>query len=144
MACQARRGQVECFRQVVGWIAQLVEQRTENPCVAGSIPAPATTVNQQKQAFCEYHPKAGKKAFCAWTNFGLKSQRGLKTVNPVQLRTCDGERVARSGRHSCVCSDQCWVFSFIGVSVVSRSPISSLSLTRKRAYSGAFRKSPRS
>jgi hypothetical protein len=27
----------------VGWIAQLVEQRTENPCVAGSIPAPATS-----------------------------------------------------------------------------------------------------
>ena len=26
-----------------GWIAQSVEQRTENPCVAGSIPAPATT-----------------------------------------------------------------------------------------------------
>jgi hypothetical protein len=25
-----------------GWIAQLVEQRTENPRVAGSIPAPAT------------------------------------------------------------------------------------------------------
>ena len=24
-----------------GWIAQLVEQRTENPRVAGSIPAPA-------------------------------------------------------------------------------------------------------
>ena len=28
----------------VGRIAQLVEQRTENPCVAGSIPAPATTL----------------------------------------------------------------------------------------------------
>lgn len=26
----------------MGWIAQLVEQRTENPRVAGSIPAPAT------------------------------------------------------------------------------------------------------
>ena len=25
-----------------GWVAQLVEQRTENPRVAGSIPAPAT------------------------------------------------------------------------------------------------------
>src|ERR1700677_1523508 len=30
----------------LGRIAQLVEQRTENPCVAGSIPAPATTLNQ--------------------------------------------------------------------------------------------------
>ena len=26
-----------------GWIAQLVEQRTENPCVPGSSPGPATT-----------------------------------------------------------------------------------------------------
>jgi ribosomal protein S12 methylthiotransferase len=26
-----------------GWVAQLVEQRTENPCVGGSIPPPATT-----------------------------------------------------------------------------------------------------
>lgn len=25
-----------------GWIAQLAEQRTENPCVPGSIPGPAT------------------------------------------------------------------------------------------------------
>ena len=25
-----------------GWIAQLVEQRTENPCVPGSNPGPAT------------------------------------------------------------------------------------------------------
>ena len=28
---------------LVGWIAQSVEQRTENPCVGGSIPSPATT-----------------------------------------------------------------------------------------------------
>jgi hypothetical protein len=27
-----------------GWVAQLVEQRTENPCVGGSIPPPATTL----------------------------------------------------------------------------------------------------
>ena len=30
-------------RQTVGWVAQSVEQRTENPCVGGSIPPPATT-----------------------------------------------------------------------------------------------------
>jgi hypothetical protein len=28
---------------MVGWVAQSVEQRTENPCVGGSIPPPATT-----------------------------------------------------------------------------------------------------
>src|SRR5438093_11374154 len=27
-----------------GWVAQLVEQRTENPCVGGSIPPPATKI----------------------------------------------------------------------------------------------------
>ncbi len=30
------------LRPSVGRIAQLVEQRTENPCVPGSIPGPAT------------------------------------------------------------------------------------------------------
>jgi hypothetical protein len=30
---------------MAGWVAQLVEQRTENPCVGGSIPPPATTSN---------------------------------------------------------------------------------------------------
>src|SRR3954471_14852352 len=34
----------------VGWVAQLVEQRTENPCVAGSIPASATTFSHQKKS----------------------------------------------------------------------------------------------
>jgi hypothetical protein len=29
-----------------GWVAQLVEQRTENPCVGGSIPPPATTPHE--------------------------------------------------------------------------------------------------
>ena len=31
------------MRPLAGRIAQLVEQRTENPCVPGSIPGPATT-----------------------------------------------------------------------------------------------------
>src|SRR6266498_368221 len=36
----------------VGWVAQLVEQRTENPCVAGSIPASATTFNKTNRIRC--------------------------------------------------------------------------------------------
>ena len=44
--CQGRIGIVEWRRiRFFGWIAQLVEQRTENPCVASSILAPATTFN---------------------------------------------------------------------------------------------------
>ena len=34
-------------RHFFGSIAQSVEQRTENPCVAGSIPAGATIKNKQ-------------------------------------------------------------------------------------------------
>src|SRR5213083_1371854 len=34
---------LSCEFTRVGWVAQLVEQRTENPCVGGSIPPPATT-----------------------------------------------------------------------------------------------------
>ena len=30
------------------WIAQSVEQRTENPCVAGSIPAPGTITSSEE------------------------------------------------------------------------------------------------
>ena len=30
------------WEEIPGRVAQLVEQRTENPCVAGSIPAPST------------------------------------------------------------------------------------------------------
>src|SRR2546425_8126791 len=33
------------FALLPGWVAQSVEQRTENPCVGGSIPSPATTLN---------------------------------------------------------------------------------------------------
>jgi hypothetical protein len=31
-----------------GWVAQLVEQRTENPCVGGSIPPPATSLRSER------------------------------------------------------------------------------------------------
>ena len=40
-------------RELPGWVAQSVEQRTENPCVGGSIPSPATTLN------CECSKKFG-------------------------------------------------------------------------------------
>ena len=37
------------FRNAVGAIAQLVEQRTENPCVPGSIPGGTTTEKQLRE-----------------------------------------------------------------------------------------------
>ena len=42
MAIETRNPSVVTTKWV-GWIAQSVEQRTENPCVGGSIPPPATT-----------------------------------------------------------------------------------------------------
>jgi hypothetical protein len=35
-------GGLQALLQLSGRVAQLVEQRTENPCVGGSIPSPAT------------------------------------------------------------------------------------------------------
>ena len=37
------------MRVRAGWVAQLVEQRTENPCVGGSIPPPATSLRPQRR-----------------------------------------------------------------------------------------------
>ena len=39
-----------------GAIAQLVEQRTENPCVPGSIPGGTTKRDSNKSLFCLYTP----------------------------------------------------------------------------------------
>ena len=55
-----------CTRKTKGAIAQLVEQRTENPCVPGSIPGGTTCKNSQivlKQRFGSFSfalkPKIG-------------------------------------------------------------------------------------
>ena len=61
---------------IFGRIAQSVEQRTENPCVAGSIPVPANKFRRNflswkeatKRGFClesKWSPLAGEPAF--WT-----------------------------------------------------------------------------
>src|SRR5258707_6604562 len=42
-ACQSRRAWVIFLIPLKGWVAQLAEQRTENPRVGGSIASPATT-----------------------------------------------------------------------------------------------------
>ena len=52
-----------------GWVAQLVEQRTENPCVGGSIPPPATIP--------QYHPiESG--SFCM---FSVSELRPVLTLS---------------------------------------------------------------
>ena len=58
-----------------GAIAQLVEQRTENPCVAGSIPG-GTTLNKQnpdfvlKSGFFVYYHRI-KKEICLYPSTNM-------------------------------------------------------------------------
>ena len=42
-----------------GDVAQLVEQRTENPCVGGSIPSITTSKSLQPEAFFAFNPRVG-------------------------------------------------------------------------------------
>ena len=49
--CFFQTWQVEWSSNLRGWVAQLVEQRIENPRVGGSIPSPAT---MQQEADCGY------------------------------------------------------------------------------------------
>ena len=58
-----------------GAIAQLVEQRTENPCVPGSIPG-GTTLNKQNPDFVS---KSGFFVFIKHTKSGNN-----KCINPCQ------------------------------------------------------------
>ncbi len=46
--CSIKKYVYLCIRNQKGTIAQLVEQRTENPCVPGSIPG-GTTAKKQLQ-----------------------------------------------------------------------------------------------
>lgn len=57
------------MRLVYAWVAQQVEQWTENPCRVGSIPAPGTTVQQATVIkTCQKRPVSGdphhKIRFC--------------------------------------------------------------------------------
>ena len=46
----------ETLKHTAGAIAQLVEQRTENPCVPGSIPGGTTEREVNASLFCFYAP----------------------------------------------------------------------------------------
>ena len=68
----------QCLFTRVGWVAQLVEQRTENPCVGGSTPPPATTSNTNRIKGFDGVSKTSHKLDLGWTGFGLPSgPRGL-------------------------------------------------------------------
>jgi hypothetical protein len=56
-------------QQIPGQVAQLVEQRIENPCVGGSIPSLATTFHSalRNAALCPIHWQAGRFMLVAGT-----------------------------------------------------------------------------
>ena len=54
-------GRLLCYNSQLGQVAQLVEQRTENPCVGGSIP-PLATRNTWPQQWCEQHRSRADEA----------------------------------------------------------------------------------
>ena len=66
-----------------GTLAQLVEQRTENPCVPGSIPGGTTQKNQYKRtgffiAFSRNRPLRGIFLIVKWLNTSTSSVRVVK------------------------------------------------------------------
>ena len=54
-----RRLAPDSFRQRCAWVAQLVEQRIENPRVTGSIPVPGTTSTSQISRFSDFCGSGG-------------------------------------------------------------------------------------
>src|SRR5664279_5612355 len=73
-----------CLFTQVGWVAQLVEQRTENPCVGGSIPPPATTLYAWTSTSCEGTRLQLPAKLPADGGLGETRQRLAKT--PLKLR----------------------------------------------------------
>ena len=67
-----------------GWVAQLVEQRTENPCVGGSIPSLATVNDPFTSDFSEW-------VFCFYNNIMLfpcpmkfhLASRNIPKISPI-------------------------------------------------------------
>ena len=82
-----------CTRKSNGAIAQLVEQRTENPCVPGSIPGGTTKRDLQRSLFC-----------FTWTSLFIPKEfrdaAQIKAYPFVPGRTCKAQQVlCRGSRH---------------------------------------------
>src|SRR5437773_12283640 len=85
-----------------GWVAQLAEQRTENPRVGGSIPPPATPLFQRENArgtpvFRLPDEKAGNErntGFAEGKGLCIVMQPALPTALPARLSLGPGQRTA--------------------------------------------------
>ena len=74
--------------QVSGSVAQLVEQRTENPCVTGSIPVRATTFKRRQCKWLRWRRFVLQtpKGFCLghfWATFQLLELAGQTHRGPL-------------------------------------------------------------
>ena len=75
-----------------GRIAQLVEQRTENPCVPGSIPGPATTFHQ-------YHPAPKERAELKQLRLRLDSLDARSLAEDLEVKA--EEKIDEEDKLSC-------------------------------------------
>ena len=78
-----------------GWIAQLVEQRTENPCVPGSSPGPATTFFPAKMP-CVVPPcdDSGRPVGWLYGLAGTQNPPYIRHIKPPQtLPMCEDQRI---------------------------------------------------
>ncbi len=89
-----RKSTYLCTRKHDGAIAQLVEQRTENPCVPGSIPG-GTTENQAVTIKCS--------CFFCIPKWPESSKPDSNTELLVLLRTCVSVVNPMSAIVRCVC-----------------------------------------
>jgi hypothetical protein len=62
------------FADRIGTIAQLVEQRTENPCVPGSIPGGTTSLNRKSRMINDLRDFAFQEMSDEFMNFGTDSK----------------------------------------------------------------------
>ena len=71
-----------CLFILVGAIAQLVEQRTENPCVPGSIPGGTTDEKAVK-----------RNLNCFFVFYGVLQQEGVSKVRAVRTEGAEARFV---------------------------------------------------
>ncbi len=72
-----------------GAIAQLVEQRTENPCVPGSIPGGTTLKKSNSQQTPDFQTKSGVFVFSTYAKYGNILPCGVFLEYVAQLMEYD-------------------------------------------------------
>jgi hypothetical protein len=77
---QGRRSAFASLRRTKGAVAQLVEQRTENPCVGGSIPPHTTSKLVVNQRVFSFFRRDLTTIFHLGCGIGVRNYRNITTV----------------------------------------------------------------